>query len=143
MEPKRKKKKKEKSKKRTKEKNKGEKDEVEVRTRTRSPNLGSKNLKMGRDDRELTDRTKKLEHSSEVHRDRKRYMDEPVYKDKTDVDSYRKREYKEKDKKIGMGEDCKYKDKIEERIRHHKDNEEKGRDRRETERKRYEGKSRR
>ena len=139
MEPKKKKKKKEKSKKRTKEKNKGEKDEVEVQTRARSPTLESKNWKTDRDNRE----TKKLEHSSEVHRDRKRYRDEPVYKDRTKVDSYRKREYKEKDKKMGKGEDGQYKDQIEERIKRHKDNEERGKGRKDTERKRCEDKSRR
>lgn len=137
MEPKKKKKKKEKSKKRTKEKKKSEKGEVEERARSPS----AERWKIGRDDKELGGRTKTLGNTSEMDRDRKRYRDERSYRDRMNVDSYRRHDYKEKDRETDMREDVKYKGNIEERMKYRRDNE-RGRDRQDTERRRYEDRNR-
>ena len=82
-----------------------------------------------------------MESSSEFDPDRNRHKGELVYKDRRNVDSDRRREYEEKDKQIK--EESKYKGKIEERMKHHKGIKERDQDRKDKERKRYDGKNRR
>ena len=134
VEPKKKKKKKEKSKKRSKENKKSEKVKEEEETRANSPCSEGKSRKVHRQDKQLDDRTRKVRHSPDLDRDRKRYRDDRAREDKMNVDNYRRYKERETDRK-----DVKYRENINEKLMHRT---EKGKDK-DIERKRHEDRNRR